>query len=290
MDTKNPNSASFIRAENKGKGTADRELPSSYGRTEAFLLPKDPGWLFMFWEITASTYDYIKSQNGYDIFDRSKTIIRLHDVTDVNFDGLNSNAHFDTPVVFDAGSWYISAPSAGRNYVADLGIITPEGRFILLARSNSATLPTGRISDIIDEKWMLVEGDYQKLLALSGANLVGLGASELAHALHERWRFAQSMPSSYSSSNKSSGAVVKKSAKKEKEADDMWLKADCEIIIYGSASPGAKVKINGKEIELKNGSFSIRQSLHKGEIIDLPITAEKKKMKRSVKIKAQRED
>ena len=286
MDTYN--SASFIKAENKEKDKAARELPSSYGRTEAFLLPKDPGWLFLFWEITSSTYDYIKSQNGYDVFDRSKTIIRLHDVTDINFDGLNSNSHVDISVVFDAGSWYLQAPSPGRNYVADLGIITPEGKFILLARSNAVTLPTGRISDIVDEKWMLVEGDYQKLLALSGANLVGLGASEIAHALNERWRFAQNMPSSYASSSKSSGAVAKKI--KKEEADDMWLKADCEIIIYGSASPGAKVKINGKEIQLQNGSFSIRQSLHKGEIIDLPITAEKKKMKRSVKIKAQRED
>ncbi|GHT39715.1 DUF4912 domain-containing protein [Bacteroidia bacterium] len=286
MDTKR-SSTSFIQVEKK-ENKAARELPSSYGRTEAFLLPKDPGWLFLFWEITSSTYDYIKSQNGYDIFDRSKTIVRLHDVTDINFDGTNSNAHFDTPIVFDAGSWYLQAPSPGRNYVADLGIITPEGKFILLARSNAVTLPTGRISDIVDEKWMLVEGDYQKLLALSGANLIGLGASELAHALHERWRFAQNMPSSYSSSSKSSGAAVKKAAKTEE--DDMWLKADCEIIIYGSASPGAKVKINGKEIELNNGSFSIRQSLQKGEIIDLPITAEKKKMKRSIKIKAQRED
>ena len=285
----NRSSASFIKAENREKEKAAKDLPSAYGRTEAFLLPKDPGWLFLFWEITSSTYDYIKSQNGYDIFDRSKTVIRLHDVTDINFDGTNSHSRVDVPVVFDAGSWYLSAPVPGRNYVADLGIITPEGKFILIARSNSVTLPTGRISDVVDEKWMLVEGDYQKLLALSGANLIGLGASELAHALHERWRFAQNMPSSYASSSKSSSAAVKKAAKKE-EADDMWLKADCEIIIYGSASPGAKVKINGKEIELKNGSFSIRQSLHKGEIIDLPITAEKKKMKRSIKIKAQRED
>jgi len=288
MDNKHHSSASFVKAEKRDNNGAARDLPSSYGRTEAFLLPKDPGWLFLFWEITSSTYDYIKSQNGYDIFDRSKTVIRLHDVTDINFDGTNSNSYTDIPAVFDAGSWYLSAPSPGRNYIADLGIITPEGKFILLARSNSATLATGRISEVVDEKWMLVEGDYQKLLALSGANLIGLGASELAHTLHERWRFAQSMPSSYSSSNKSSGAAVKK--QKKEEEDDMWLKADCEIIIYGSASPGAKVKINGKEIELQNGSFSIRQSLHKGEVIDLPITAEKKKMKRSMKIKAQRED
>jgi hypothetical protein len=274
--------------ENTEKEKTAAGVPSSYGKTEAFLLPKDPSWLFMLWEVTASTYDYIKSQNGFDVFEKSKPVIRLHDVTDIKFDGYNSHNHTDISVILSANSWYIQAPAPGRSYAADLGIITQDGRFILLARSNSVLLPSGKVSDIVDEKWMLVEGDYRKLLIASGANFIGLGASELAQALNEKWRLTESIPSSYTSSNKSSKEFT--SIPLTSEEDEIWLKADCEIIIYGSASPKAKVKINGKEITLDNGSFSLRQSLHKGESIDLPITAETNSLKKSLRIKAERED
>ncbi|WP_041691216.1 DUF4912 domain-containing protein [Elusimicrobium minutum] len=287
MDTRNYNSTSFIKVENKEKKEAELQLPSGYGKTEAFLLPKDPAWMFLFWEITGSTYDYIKSQNGFDIFDKAKQIVRLHDTTDVNFDGFNSNGYSDVQIAFSSNSWYLAVPNPGRCYTADLGLLSLEGKFILIARSNPVTVPSGRISDVIDEKWMVVEGDFQKMLAMSGAQYIGMGASELSHMISERLKYLTSLPSSYMSSNKSSKEFFQNTVS---EDEDIWLKADCEIIIYGSASPGCTVKINGKEIELKNGSFSIRQSLQKGDMVNLPITAEKGKNKRSLKIKAERED
>ncbi|MGB2578422.1 hypothetical protein AAIR98_000341 [Elusimicrobium simillimum] len=287
METRNHSSSAFVKTENKQSSEAQAQLPVSYGKTEAFLLPKDPAWMFLFWDITGTTYDYIKSQHGFDIFDKSKQVVRLHDTTGKTFDGYNSNSYTDIDVFFDAKSWYLQAPVTGHTYVADLGLVTPQGTFILMARSNPVALPTGRVSDVIDEKWMTVESNFQKIYAMSGANLIGLGASEMAHILNEKWRTIEGMPSSYASSNMSSKHIVKEDTQVQ---DDMWLRADCEIIIYGSASPGATVKINGKEIELNNGSFSIRQSLQKGDVVDLPITAEKNNMTRSLKIKAQRED
>lgn len=291
MESRN-HSTAFIRVENKQK--EDNTLPKSYGRTEAFLLPKDPEWMYMFWEITPATYDYIKQQNGWDIFDKSKAVVRLHNVTDVRFDGGNSHEHWDISVIFDALSWYLQVPKAGESYVAELGLVTPEGNFILIARSNPTATPPGKISDVLDQRWMIVEDNFQKLLTMSGAGSIGLGASERLQILQDSWtavlgQLNVAAPSSFQSSNMSSKSFLGADVPAAEE-DDMWLKADCEIIVYGSASPGAKVTINGKEIELKNGSFSIRQSLHKGQVLDLPIRATKNNMERNVKIKAERED
>jgi len=283
MDTRNFSSHTLVHGENKEKDCAVADLPTHYGRTEAFLLPKDPDWLFLFWEITGLTYDYIKSQNGYDIFDRSKTIVRLHDTTNIIFDGFNSHSYTDTDIVFEAKSWYLRAPKAGRAYVADIGIITPQGRFILLARSNAVTLPPGQVSDKIDEKWMLVEDDYKKIMAMSGVDYIGRGASELVHVLEDKWRAAE-----ITSSLNSSQAILQDYQQNEEE---LWLKADCEIVIYGCAAKDAVVKINGKEARLDDsGCFSLRQSLQKDEKTKLLITAEKNKIKKSLKIKAERED
>jgi len=267
---------------------AQTDIPAGYGKTESYLLPKDPAWLFLFWEITTSTMDFLKGQYGEETLKNARTIIRLHDVTDVAvFDGNNDVCHYDMPVIFEARSWYINAPESGRSYVADLGYLTADGRFILVSRSNTTTLPPGRVSDIIDDKWMIVEGDFQKLLKLSGADYIGMGASERMQVVGQRWKLTELTPSGAPSSWSSFALHLDK----VQEDEDIWLQADCEIIIYGSASKNAIVSINGQDIELKEGKFSIRQHLPAGSVVDLPIRARNAKgdKTRHINIKALRE-
>lgn len=287
--TQNLSSSALVKPAVKD-AKAEADIPASYGKTESFLLPKDPSWLFLFWEITAATIECIKSQYSADVLNAAKTIIRLYDVTGINyFDGTNAVQFYDMPVIFEARSWYINAPATGRSYVADLGYLTADGRFILVARSNQTLLPPGKISDIIDDKWMIVEGDFQKLLKLSGADYIGLGASELMQVVGQRWKLTQ-LPSSGTPTSWSSFALhLEKPAQPQDE--DIWLKADCEIIIYGSASKNATVSINGQIIELKEGKFSIRQHLPAGSVVDLPIKAQNAKgdKVRQINIKALRE-
>jgi len=286
--TQNLSSSALVKPQAKD-ANAEADIPSGYGKTESYLLPKDPAWLFLFWEITQNTLDCIKSQYGQNILDAARSVIRLHDVTGVEFfDGSNSVRYYDMPVIFEARSWYINAPETGRAYLADLGYVTEDGRFILVSRSNVTTLPPGKISDVIDDKWMIVEGDFQKLLKLSGADYIGLGASERMNVLGQRWKLTELTPSGAPSSWSS---FILHLDKVQPEEEDIWLKADCEIIIYGSASKNAIVTINGREIELKDGKFSIRQHLPAGSVVDLPIRARNAKgdKTRQVTIKALRE-
>lgn len=265
------------------------DIPEGYGKTESYLLPKDPAWMFLFWEITAETFDYIRSQYG-NLLNNAKAIIRLHDVTGVNFfDGSNSVKFFDMPVIFETKSWYINVPEANRAYIADLGFLAENGQFILITRSNLIPVPSGKVSDVIDDKWMSVEGDFQKLLKLAGADRIGMGASELMQVVGERWKLAELTPSGAPTSWSSFALHVANEAPAEDE--DIWLKADCEIIIYGSASRNAIVTINGQQIELKEGKFSMRQHLPAGSVVDLPIKATNQKgdKVRQVTIKALRE-
>ena len=287
--TQNLSSSALLHPQVKD-ANAEADIPSGYGKTESFLLPKDPAWLFLFWEITSSTLECVRSQYGQETLEKARTIIRLHDVTDVAlFDGTNSVRFYDMPVIFEARSWYINAPESGRTYLADLGYLTEDGRFILITRSNITSVPSGRISNVVDDKWMIVEGDFQKLLQLSGADYIGLGSSERMQVLGERWKLTEltnsGAPSSWSSFKLHLDSV------KTEEDEDIWLKADCEIIISGSASKNAVVTINGQEIELKEGKFSIRQHLPAGSVVDLPIKARNAKgdKTRQVTIKALRE-
>ena len=289
-------STAVVKMDHNAAKEAQYDLPQSYGKTQSFLLPKDPVWMFLFWDIINATYEYIMGERGADIFTKSRSVIRVHDITGVNnFDGGNSNSWFDIPVFLDAGSWYINAPQSGRRYICDIGIITPEGSFILLTRSNAVMLPAGHISDVVDEKWMLVEGDYQKLLKMSGADMFGTagGASErLQHLLTQRWKMFnfEGVPSSHVSSWMSSHILAEQPV--PAEDDDIWLKADCELIVYGSASKNAKVTLDGKPLQLNpDGTFSLRYSLQEGEVV-IPIRAQhntKEDKKRAITIKAARQ-
>ena len=58
------------------------DIPTGYGTTESYLLPKDPAWLFLFWEITQETFDYVRAQYGQDTLNQARSGVRLHDVTD----------------------------------------------------------------------------------------------------------------------------------------------------------------------------------------------------------------
>ena len=282
----NLSSASLIKPLVRDRQT-EADIPSGYGKTESYLLPKDPAWMFLFWEITSSTLDFIKSQYGQDVLQNARTIIRLHDVTGVAlFNGTNSVKYYDMPVLFEARSWYINAPETGRAYIADLGYLTAEGQFILVTRSNATTLPPGHISNIIDDKWMIVEGDFQKLLKLSGADYIGLGASELMQVVGQRWKLTELTPSGAPTSWSSFALHLDKV-----QDEDIWLNADCEITIYGSASKNAIVSIAGQDIELKDGKFTIHRHLSAGDVVDLPIKARNAKgdKTRHITIKALRE-
>lgn len=280
-------SASLVRPIEKNNDL-EQDIPTGYGKTESFLLPKDPNWLFLFWEIVSETIDCIRSQYPREVLENARTIIRLHDVTNIgNFTGNNSVAYYDMPVILEAKSWYINVPQPGKTYLAELGFLTADGNFILISRSNATLLPPGKVSDIIDDKWMIVEGTFQKLLQLSGADYIGLGSSERMQIVDQRWKLTElttlSSPSSFSSFSLNLSSV--------KTEEDIWLKADCEIIIYGSASKNAIVSINGKDIQLQDGKFSIRQSLPAGSVVDLPIQARNysNTQVKKVQIKALRE-
>lgn len=286
-------STAVIKIDTAAAREAQYDLPQSYGKTESFLLPKDPNWMFLFWEIVNETFEKIKDQKGQNIFDNSRTIIRVYDITNKAFDGTNANSYFDVPVMLDARSWYLQVHS-GRTYICDIGIITPGGEFILLTRSNKTTVPTGEVSNIIDEKWMMVEGDYEKILKMSCASMFGTGASEkLQHVLAQRWKVfeigREGNPSSHTSSWMSSHILPQ-----TQTDEDIWLKAACEIIIYGQASKNADVYVKGEKISVdEDGSFSFRFPLSAGQVVDMPIKAQhknKEEKQRFITIKAKREE
>jgi len=171
----------------------------------------------------------------------------------------------------DARSWYVNVQESGRAYCCEVGLALPDGTFISLVKTNTVTLPAGRVSDVTDEKWMAVTADFDKLLQLSGVEYIGKGSGEVAKSLAQRWEMLRAVFSRASSWGVSS--MASQAAPQKPEQKKFWLVADCEIILYGATEPDAFVTVAGRKVNLNpDGTFSMRFALPDG-LIGLPVKA-----------------
>ena len=241
-------------------------LPSSYGDTKIVIMPRDPLWIFCYWEISVSFVNDLKSKLGSRL-DGCKTVLRIYDITDIYFNGNNAHRFFDVVVGDGASTWYINVGEFNRAWCVDLGLLTSDGEFVFVARSNFINMPRHGISNITDENWAILQVEFEKLLNFSGINQLG-NSAEISRLMRQKWEeiLAISMPSSGVLGGASSFKKMPRHEIAEQAKKDFWLKADTEIIVYGSTEPDASVTINSVPVPLNpDGSFSVRFYLPDGQ-------------------------
>ncbi|MEW6171663.1 MAG: DUF4912 domain-containing protein [Bacillota bacterium] len=140
------------------------ELPRRYGRDQMALLARDPYWLFAYWEISATKQEEFSSRYGPEAWHTSRPVLRLYDITGVDFKGNNANTYVDIAVNEEADNWYMEVGQPNRSFCVDLGRILSTGQFVTLLRSNIAHTPRASLSERFDEEWMWLEGVYRSLL------------------------------------------------------------------------------------------------------------------------------
>ncbi|MFA5114163.1 MAG: DUF4912 domain-containing protein [Candidatus Margulisiibacteriota bacterium] len=229
------------------------EFPGGYDENRIVLMVRDPHWLYAYWEVNGQRRGEIAGEIGADLLNRSREVLRVYETA--------SWQSFDVLIDGGARSWYIKVPEPNRTYCVDIGFLTPDGRFIAAARSNWVTTPLDRMSDVIDEQWLIP--DWEKMYALSGGFGLGRGSEEIREMM--RRRLEQESASGWISSM---GSPVRLMGERP-----FWLAANCELIVYGATEPSATVTVQGHKIELRpDGTFSLRFALPDGNQV-IPIEA-----------------
>jgi hypothetical protein len=141
------------QAENSGV------LSQGYGEDRIVLIVRDPFVVHAYWEATLERIKREKAWFGWE----SKICIRIFDITGVQFDGKNAIGYYDQEVIERTGNWYLDLGRPGHSFCADLGLLSPEGRFFSLVRSNYITIPRDGVSDVLDEEWMIPDEAFWKL-------------------------------------------------------------------------------------------------------------------------------
>ncbi len=240
-------------------------LPKAYGDTKIVILPRDPMWMYAYWEISAVASEQLRKRLGDQRLGASRWTLRVYDITDVQFNGTNANRYFDVAVNADADNWYLNVGELNRIWCVDLGVVTPEGEFVVIARSNVLGLPRHGVSPITDEQWAILQQEFERLLKLSGVDKIGKSSFDIAKLMRERWEeiVSLSLPTSPGGASSWRGVVREEAAAKPK---GFWLKADTELIVYGATEPDASLSVQGQPVTLRpDGTFSLRFYLPDGQ-------------------------
>ena len=220
---------------------------------------RDPWWVYSYWEILDTTWDRVRSELKDDFYG-AKKVLRVYDVTNIIFNGLNANSFFDIHIRDDAFNWYIDIGTPGRSWCVDYGLLLKNGRFVTILRSNVVETPLDGPSWITDEEWMIPEDIFARLYGMG----FGLGKSSPAA---EGWRkgFVSSP-----------GIASMASPVKKRVLKDFWLLVNCELIVYGATEPDAKVTVQGRSVTLRpDGTFTLRFALPDGRQV-IPVKAASK--------------
>ncbi|MFH1074778.1 MAG: DUF4912 domain-containing protein [Candidatus Firestonebacteria bacterium] len=252
----------------------DDKVTDFYGSTRIVLLTRDSYWLFAYWEVALPRIEEAKKELGREFY-ASKSILRVYEVTNIDFNGSNAHGYFDITLENLVISYYLKVYAPEKSWVADIGILAPSGKFFTLARSNAMSTPADSMSSFDYEEWMDSSEAWKVYITKAGG---GAGGIEGIYGGEQR---------PFDSTSGSGGvSSLSSPVKYEKKPSAFWMRVGTELLVYGATEPEAKVTINNAKVVLnQDGSFSVRFALADGvHTLDIIGRSADGKYKKSFKI------
>jgi len=254
-----------IRDESRGE--ISPELPLNYGDNKIVMLVRDPHWCYLYWELQEGNIE-----DGLRRLSRSRSevrhVLRIHPAS-------GGKAPFDVDVDFRHQNHYLQL-SPGASFYSEIGLIDNEGNFAALAVSNTVSLPLDSPSEIIDEKWITTDENFEEIYILSGGEVAETGKTQAGFGQNgsanlQKPRLGQKrIDSNISSPGVGSFGSAQIQKPSQERSFSYWL--NMELILYGGADRGSTIKLSGKNLDLRpDGTFTVRFGLPEGEL-KLPVT------------------
>jgi len=131
-------------------GESTPEIPQTYEKDKLILMPVNPNWIHAYWDFSKSTREILENfPEGTRVF------LRIYDVTFIQFNGNNAHRTFEIPINLNLQkNYYFNVPMPNADYLAELGYVTKDGRFVSLLKSNVCRTPSNSPSQSTRERWM----------------------------------------------------------------------------------------------------------------------------------------
>lgn len=150
-------------------------FPAAYGENRLVLMARDPWWIYAYWEITPKKEREVLTSLSSRNAGAVHRVLRIY-----RQNGARESSFFDIEIGDFADNWYLEVGVPGALWVSEIGLRSRDGRFYVLARSNSVRTPRYGVSEEIDPEWRLPEEIWNRLLEASGAFLDSKSSFDLA--------------------------------------------------------------------------------------------------------------
>jgi hypothetical protein len=118
-------------------------LPERYYRDILRLAAVGPREMYAFWEVS-DRMRWLCARHWRRDWSELYRMVRIYDVTLIQFDGDNANRVRDIPVPPAIDDLYVHELQPGTSYIADYGIVNDRAQFIPLLRSKAVLTPQDR--------------------------------------------------------------------------------------------------------------------------------------------------
>jgi hypothetical protein len=132
-----------------------RHIPWGYGQDRVTAAAVDPDRLFVYWEVTDEAMAVAREALG--AAGRQAALhLRVHDVTNILFDGTNAHSSFDHRVERGDRQWFFDIHRPTSSAVVEVGMRAPDGGFARISRSGRVDFPRKDPAPWTEPEWMTV--------------------------------------------------------------------------------------------------------------------------------------
>ena len=222
------------------------EVNGRITKDRLIVMVRDPYWLHAYWELSPRSIERARAALA-EGWHTALPTLRLFVIGE---DG-TASANRDIEIHGGVSNWYLDVQDPPKTYRLEIGYISTDGSFYSLARSNSVTTPPAGTSDALDENWVDVAENADRIFAMSGGYSRHGTSQELQEMLEERLRRPMGSPMT---TRYGAGAMGK---------DNMLdFAVDAELIVYGVSHREAHVTLKGEPVQLRpDGTFTVRLNM-----------------------------
>jgi len=179
-----PPPAPPLPVEPEGAPYLDRgaPIPDSYGMERVVVLPRDPHWAFVYWELNSGTPARLRTQHGETMPEHPRWVLRVQALQRPACGAAaeTSSGPYLVDVDVQARQWYLKVAPDTRLAV-DLGFVNTRGEFACVLQGNPTSTPRPAPSEVGDERWWVMRPELEQLLR-AGAAGAGIPAAAGASA------------------------------------------------------------------------------------------------------------
>ncbi|OHB78094.1 MAG: hypothetical protein A2W31_13220 [Planctomycetes bacterium RBG_16_64_10] len=229
----------------KNLATASAGGKTARGKQDRLvLMVRDPYWLHACWELSAAGIERARAALGQ----RWHTAVPVLRLSRLGEDGAATLLR-DIRIHGGVSNWYLDVQNPSSQFRLEIGYVAQDGGFHRLARSNSVTTPAPGVSEAMDNNWMDLAQNADRIFAMSGGYSPQGGCRELQEMLEERLGRPMGSPMQ---TRHGAGAGAA-------NTEEFQLLVDAELVVYGATQCDAHVTLKGEPVRLRpDGTFTVR--------------------------------